>query len=328
VLARDDFYSAQYRHLHTRDLKLMQRAGINTVRLYAWHETLSVVSGVTGKQRNGHLGFLDLCTQHGIYAIVTFEPSFGRLHSARFDIRDRRVSELRVLHARFRRFVRELQQHPAVLAYAIGNEPNAQQHSSHAVLLATFQLSTELRTIRDQECAAQQQRRHCHPLTIPLADVGAPDVLRFLEPYAVLFPRAVDFWSWQLYRGDTFGTFLADFAAWSRAVASTVRLLRSRPPLDFFKLFPSFGSNANAQQQQQQTQQRQPLAPVTDYDVDVIIDRDDVLTAIGAGGGSGAEDPSNYEDDVAQEGGWQYDNSNGSSNAMQQDAPEEEEEEE
>lgn len=134
--------------------------------------------------------------------------------------------------------------------WAIGNEPNA--HSTD--LLAYFRLTERLAAVRDEECPpivnnhgprpSSDRNWTCwHPITVPFADStrkqiggelllshdGRSGVVSLLEER---FPSAVDVWSFQLYRGSTFGTFIKDYANFQTATKA-----KGKNFLYFFSLF-------------------------------------------------------------------------------------------
>jgi hypothetical protein len=82
------------------------------------------------------------------------------------------------------------QNHPSVLMWAIGNEPNKQ---GTAELASWFTLTARLARIRDQECPRNSS---CwHPITVPIKDGVAEGLTVFLTQYEQLYPQAVDVWS-------------------------------------------------------------------------------------------------------------------------------------
>ena len=106
-----------------------------------------------------------------------------------------------------------------VLAWAIGNEPNKEDIKK---LPSYFSMAEDLASIRDQECnaTATQNRsagaptQHCwHPITIPIADQPEfrSGLLSFLLFFDSTYPKAVDVWSFNLYRGGSFGRFFQDY---------------------------------------------------------------------------------------------------------------------
>jgi len=55
-----------------------------------------------------------------------------------------------------------------------------------------------------------------HPLSIPLADVGLTttrEMLQLIVPLEMKYKQAVDIWSFQLYRGNTFTNFFQSYLA-------------------------------------------------------------------------------------------------------------------
>lgn len=224
-----DYYAQRYAALHRRDLALMRRAGVNAIRLWGWSEAVS------------HLSFLDLAYNNGvdpIYVIPTFQPDYG-VPSGSFDVSDDRPAQWRRVEERWAAQLRRYQHHPALLMWLVGNEPNRNAKT----LPAFMRLVTRLSTLRDKLCpdrpktgdnstgnvgaiddgsaeyseSALGSRRPnfaCwHPVSVPLGEVSRNSTLMpLLSRLERRYPRAVDLYSLQLFRGSSFGLMMREYS--------------------------------------------------------------------------------------------------------------------
>ena len=113
-----------------------------------------------------HFQFLDLCTKYNLMAIVTFSMD-KNLYPDLTD--DTIVSEVL---ANFRHVVRVNKGHPAILMYAIGNEPNSPDDpaSFSDSLGSFFQFMEQLKRVRDDEEGFGDY--YPHPIMVPMADTN------------------------------------------------------------------------------------------------------------------------------------------------------------
>jgi len=160
----------------------------NTIRVYTWDRAVS------------HHYFLDLCTQHGLMVIITFQMDsfvYPNLTSKKT------VSQVLT---DFRRMIREVKGHPAVLMWAIGNEPNnAQTAGSYASELNPFfQVVQQLVAVRDDEEGYAPYSPH--PMVVPMADY--PNISSQLGEYDF---SQFDVWGVNAYRGASFYNLFATY---------------------------------------------------------------------------------------------------------------------
>lgn len=170
---------------------------------------------------------------------------------------DRPMIRRRTLDA-FRRFVRHYQHHPAVLMYLIGNEPNL--HNTPSSLLKYWHMVEMMSEIRDEECANtewhnthslqydswQPYNHHLpstssnqyaatitstftcyHPISVPIADnfANLRDMMKVIGPLEIKYRKAVDIWSFQVYRGTTFASFFQFYQYFLSRTRSTKPIL-------------------------------------------------------------------------------------------------------
>ena len=101
----------------------------------------------------------------------------------------------------FRHTIRMVKGHPAVLMWAVGNEPNHAGHANSYAAAGTlgdyFDFLWRVAEVRDDEEGFGEY--HPHPLLVPMADIGT-----FVEEVAQYDYATFDVWGIQPYRGDTF----------------------------------------------------------------------------------------------------------------------------
>jgi hypothetical protein len=162
--------------------------GANTIRLWGWNNTAN------------HTDFLNKAYDNGInpmYVIVTFWMGL----SVYPDISS--ATARAKIKADFRNMVASHKNHPAVLMWAIGNELNAPWMYGNN-LDDLFSLINEMA----QE-AHLEEGENAHPVTTPLADINLINTIATYDP-AMSY---LDVWSVQIFRGKSFGTLFADYAA-------------------------------------------------------------------------------------------------------------------
>lgn len=210
-----DLYSTTYHTLHIRDLRIINQLGANVIRISHTHEELN------------HTAFFDLCHSYNVSIILTFDPAYG-LSSKQFDINDERTIQLNSIVNRFKSQLIKYQHHPALLAYAIGNSPN---RLSNTLSPAWYRLTHKLSHVRDELCINENNNNatqynnnklmhinklpECwHPITIPLSDTvsGSGDsLISMILSLELQYPNSIDFYSFNLYRGNTFTSFFNDY---------------------------------------------------------------------------------------------------------------------
>ncbi|MCU0521705.1 MAG: hypothetical protein MUF84_13565 [Anaerolineae bacterium] len=180
-----DYFTSGYAAGYERDLALLRTMGANTVRLWGWQVNAD------------HTGFLDAAYNGGvrpIYVIASYwiEPGL--------DLLDTTVRAS--IKAEFVQMVALHRSHPAILMWAIGNELNGPWMYGDSSAL--FTLIEEMA----QAAHAEEGADH-HPVTTPLADVGLIATIAARDAGV----PSLDVWSVQAYRGASFGSLFADYAA-------------------------------------------------------------------------------------------------------------------
>jgi len=184
-----DFCTESFADLHARDLPRIRAMGINVLRVYGWDVSAD------------HKAFLDACHNGGVDPIHVI---VNRWIWEQTDWSDEAAVE--ALCGQFAAIEDGLAKHPAVLALALGNEVNlvtpagkAQANGANPAYWAAMQ----------RVAAAVKARNPARLVTVPINDNLAH--LAVGEP---LMP-ALDFWSYQVYRGTGFGSLFTDYAALS-----------------------------------------------------------------------------------------------------------------
>jgi hypothetical protein len=178
---REDRYSV--------DFPLIADSGANTVRLYAPIMTKAM---------------LDAAWAEGLHVIPTFGVDSIQLEcpAGKDFMRDRFVD-----------MVSQWKDHPAILAWLIGNEVNA--HLGGANLCSDWypQLDSMAEAAHLAEDPTYPVGRSFHPIGTATADIaGLADVCDPGCSDDTALPN-VDFWGLQLYRGCTFGTAFTQYEA-------------------------------------------------------------------------------------------------------------------
>ncbi len=159
--------------------------GANTIRLWGWNNTAD------------HTDFLNSAYNNGtdpIYVIVSFwmgpsaYPNISKPET-RAQIR-----------SDFRNMVAAHKGSPAVLMWAIGNELNAPWMYGNNTDL--FSLINEMAQV-----AHEKEGANYHPVTTPLMHI---DLINTISAYNDTM-TALDIWSVQIYRGNSFGTLFEDY---------------------------------------------------------------------------------------------------------------------
>ena len=158
------------------DFPLMADMGVNTVRLYA-----PVVTNA----------MLDAAAVEGLYVIPTFGVDSINLECAEGKT---------FLADRFAQTVQEWKDHPAILAWLVGNEVNLN-------LTAGADLCADFYPTLDSMALAAQNAGSSQPVGSAMA--GMVDVCPACADDTAL-PN-VDFWGTQLYRGCTYGTAFTEY---------------------------------------------------------------------------------------------------------------------
>jgi hypothetical protein len=164
-----DVFTAEYEYIWKRDLDKIRSMGANTIRVWSWDSF------------RDHSAFLDACYDMGLYVMVPFlwNPT---------DYPDISIAAtMQQVLTDWKAFVYSVMNHPAVLAYLVGNELNTAYGAEREEL---FSLVNQMVRIRDDIDNAR------HPISLPLSDVS------FVETYSNKFFQwsAIDFWSLQSYR--------------------------------------------------------------------------------------------------------------------------------
>eukprot|EP00759_Apiculatamorpha_spiralis_P013419 PhF_6_TR2007/c0_g1_i1/m.3426 len=164
-----DYFTSGYSAIWKRDLPLMAAMGINTIRVWSWDFF------------RDHTDFLDNCLKNNIFVMI---PFMFRVQ----DYPDLADGDTRQqLFIDWRAFVQSQKQHPAVLAFLIGNELDQWYATQKDELFSAINVMIQ---IRDEYDEAR------HPVSVPLSDSSF--ILDYVKPYYAW--TNVDFWSLQIYR--------------------------------------------------------------------------------------------------------------------------------
>lgn len=176
-----DYFTSNYSSLWERDLPLLRAMGANAIRVYGWSDTAS------------HDAFLDACYNGGVDPIYVFvnrfiDPNTNWNNAAAVD----------AVSSTFTAIDSNLGDHPAVAGILLGNEINIQSGNGDdpAFWSAMNAIAGNIK--------AQTPNR--------LVSVPITDALGQVEAFDDTLGN-IDFWSVQVYRGTSFGTFFNQYAA-------------------------------------------------------------------------------------------------------------------
>lgn len=182
-----DYFTADYSDIYTRDLLNLRRMGANTVRLWGWGPTADHTAFLDAAYNNNH---------NPIYVVATYWINSGQ------DLTNAAVRQ--TIKDEFVAMVAAHKNHPAILMWQIGNELNGSWMYGNPPQL--FSLIDEMAA-----AAHAEEGAHYHPVSTPLADWN---LLPTIQERDAEVPN-LDVWSIQIYRGSTFGSLFADYAALS-----------------------------------------------------------------------------------------------------------------
>jgi len=169
---------------YNRDFKLLREMHANSIR--TWGEVKNI-------------SFLDAAWNNGnkpIYVIMGFWINCNENWG------DEAIRQ--AYKDKFRAYVRQYKDHPAVLAWALGNENNLYYCSSYSYLPYFYTLANELGKI-----AADEEGQNKHPFGIVSGDIGYIGNKDYNADDASL--PYVDFWASNVYRGKSFGSFFSEY---------------------------------------------------------------------------------------------------------------------
>ncbi len=192
-----DYYTANYAALQDRDLPNLRALGANVLRLYGWNTAAD------------HSAFLDRCHDGGrrpLFVLLNLwiDPATNWADSA----------AVAAIAAQYVALEANVGNHPAVLGIAIGNEVNA-RNGNGAKPAFWAAMNTIARAIKTANPAR-------------LVSIAVTDAVAQVQAFDAAVP-AIDFWSLQIYRHPTFGSFFAEYGA-----ASAKPLLVSELGLDAY----------------------------------------------------------------------------------------------
>ncbi len=183
-----DYFTTAYSPIYQRDLPLLRAMGANTIRLWGWNNSAD------------HTDFLNKAYNNGvapIYVVVTFWMGPSAYPDISSDTARAQIKTA------FRSMVAAHKNNPAVLMWAIGNELNASWMYGDR-LNDLFSLINEMA----QEAHAEEGTAY-HPVTTPLVDSNLINVISTYDSSMT----ALDVWSANVYRGQSFGSLFTDYAA-------------------------------------------------------------------------------------------------------------------
>ncbi len=192
-----DYYTAEYGPLLDRDLPNLRALGANVLRLYGWNSAAD------------HSAFLDRCYDNGrrpLFVLLNLwiDPATNWNDPA----------AVAAIAAQYVALETNVANHPAVLGIAIGNEVNARDGNG-AKPAFWAAMNSVARAIKTANPAR-------------LVSIAVTDAVAQVQAFDTAVP-AIDFWSLQIYRHPTFGTFFAEYRA-----ASAKPLLVSEFGLDAY----------------------------------------------------------------------------------------------
>lgn len=171
--------------LYNIDFPLLKEMGCNVIRIYKAPSTTAA---------------LDAAYENGLYVVMGYGPSWGLDYtneSVRSNIKEN-----------FLNMVTQWKDHPAVLLWVLGNENNRPNgaYISDANATAWYSLVNECaQSVREIEGA------NYHPVTTAISEVDdIGDASRGADDDSLPY---LDFWSVQIYRGDSFYTMFSEYEA-------------------------------------------------------------------------------------------------------------------
>ncbi len=179
-----DYFTSAYSAIHTRDLTQIRQMGANSIRLWIWDTEAD------------HKDFLDLAYNSGtspIYVIAGYNINPG------LDLSSQTIRGM--IKEDFRAMVQTHKDHPAILIWAIGNDLNAAGNYSTS-LGSLFSLINEM-------AGEAHALDPYHPVMMPLAD---ETLIETITAYNASVP-ALDIWSANVYRGNSFGSLFSTYQA-------------------------------------------------------------------------------------------------------------------
>lgn len=174
-----DYFTTNYSPIFSRDLPLLRALGANTIRVYGWNSNAD------------HSAFFDACYNGGVDSLFVL---VNRWIDPATDWSD--ASAVASIRREFLKLEANLKKHPAVLAIVVGNEANIQNENGDnpAFWAAINSIGSALK------------KQNPERLVSTAITDAVPQVSRF-DPVMT----SIDFWSVQVYRGVTFGTFFAEY---------------------------------------------------------------------------------------------------------------------
>jgi len=176
-----DYYTAGYSNWWTRDLANLRLMGANVIRVYGW---------TVGAD---HTAFLDAARNDGAQSLYLL---VNKWINPATDWSD--ANAVNTLVAEWEAIADELKDHPAVMGFLIGNEANWQNGNgtNPDFWTAMNQIAGAVKAVASNK----------------LVSVAITDALDQVQDRDAAMTN-LDFWAMQVYRGHSFGSFFADYAA-------------------------------------------------------------------------------------------------------------------
>jgi beta-galactosidase/beta-glucuronidase len=167
------------------DFPLLKAMGCNTIRLY--NEPTSALA-------------MDAAYNHGLYVVMGYDPAWGQDYT--------NAAVRAAIKANFLNMVNNWKNHPAVLLWALGNENNSPsgQALTDANAVGWYSLVNEC-----AQAAHVAEGAGYHPVTTAIAEIS--DIGKAARGASDADMPDVDLWAVQIYRGPSFYTLFAEFAA-------------------------------------------------------------------------------------------------------------------
>lgn len=220
-----DYFTAEYSFIWLRDLPLIKAMGANVVRIYGW------------QPQNDHTAFLDAVQSAGLYLMATYymgEETESQVGSA--------AKRAAVVHG-FKQEVAKYADHPSLLFWSFGNELNGVWNGYLQALskskgdedcgwderyddkggcwIHTGPVPNETSPCYDTSfCVYKRLFSFIHDAATAAKDVADVLVVSAFADVDGLYDKAeragqyaeaMDAWTAQVYRGDTFGNFFEQF---------------------------------------------------------------------------------------------------------------------